>query len=71
MSAADRGEVTLLCMLNLSAAFDTDDHYILINHLERSFGVNGQALSWIQSFLRGRTQFVLPLWQESSSPGRP
>jgi len=42
MHAADGGEVSLLCM---SAAFDTDDHEILISHLQQLFGVKGVALS--------------------------
>jgi Reverse transcriptase (RNA-dependent DNA polymerase) len=46
-TAADKGEATLLCMLDLSAAFDTVNHDILIDRLNKSFGVNGQALSWI------------------------
>jgi len=58
LRAADRGEVTLLCLLDLSAAFDTVDHDILLDRLQMSFGVHGIALSWLESFLRGRTQSV-------------
>ena len=39
----------------MSAAFDTVDHKIL---LEVSFGVKGQALAWLRSFLTDRTQVV-------------
>ena len=53
LRAADRGEVSLLCMLDLSAAFDTVDHDILIERLQQSFGVRGLALSWIESFALG------------------
>jgi len=53
-----RAAVSLLCMLNLSAAFDTVDHDILINHLQQSFCVKGLALSWIKSFLWDRSQPV-------------
>jgi len=58
LRAADRGEVTLLCLLDLSAAFDTVDHDILLERLQMSFGVHGTVLSWLESFLHGRTQSV-------------
>ena len=48
---ADLGDVTLLGLLDLSAAFDTADHEILINHLQTSFGIRGKVLSWILSFI--------------------
>jgi len=51
LRAADWGDVSL-CLLDLSAAFDTVDHDILIGRLQQSFGVKGLALSWIESFLR-------------------
>lgn len=59
LMAADRGEVTLLGLLDLSAAFDTVDHDILLARLSMAFGIRSSALSWIQSFLQGRTQTVL------------
>ncbi|CAC5400147.1 unnamed protein product [Mytilus coruscus] len=45
-------------MLILSAAFDTIDHQILFDRLEYSFGVTGDALLWLQSYLMNRTQRV-------------
>jgi len=48
----------LLSLLDLSAAFDTVDHDILINRLYHSFGLRDNALSWIKSFIIGRTQRV-------------
>ena len=59
LRAADRGEVTLLCMLDLSCAFDTVDHGILVDRLWCAFGDQGVAISWIESFLQDRTQSVL------------
>ena len=55
-AAADKQEVTLLGLLDLSAAFDCVDHDILLRHLRQSFGIGGTAMAWIESFLRGRTQ---------------
>ena len=45
-------------MLDLSAAFDTIDHGVMINRLKESFGVTGTALLWFDSFLRKRLQAV-------------
>ena len=56
--AADRGEVTLLYLLDLCAVFDTVDHDILIDRLQTAFGIHGTVLSWISSFLKDRTQTV-------------
>jgi hypothetical protein len=54
----NRKHVSLLVLLDLSAAFNTVDHTILLHRLETSFGVTGSALDWISSYLSGRTQRV-------------
>ena len=54
--AADRGEGTLLCLLHLSAAFDTVDHDILIDRLQTAFGIRGTVLTWMSSLLKDITQ---------------
>src|SRR6218665_1353768 len=59
LTAADQGRVSLLGLLDMSAAFDTVDHDILLRHLETSFGLTGSVISWLSSFLRGRTQQVI------------
>ena len=46
-------------ILDMSAAFDTVDHEILLLRLESSFGISGTALAWLRSFLSGRTQQVV------------
>ena len=51
-------EVTLLVMLDLSAAFDTVNHDILISRLHEEVGVSGLALEWFRSYLKNRTQRV-------------
>ena len=55
----DRQEVTLLVLLDLSAAFDTIDHNLLLDLLQSDFGVIGSALHWVRSFLSERQQRVV------------
>ena len=57
--STDRQEVTLLVLLDLSAAFDTIDHNLLLNLLQSDFGVIGSALQWVRSFLSERQQRVV------------
>ena len=47
-------EVTALVAIDFSAAFDTVDHDIFIYVLSMHFGIEGVALSWLDSYLRGR-----------------
>ena len=51
-------EVTLLVMLDLSAAFDTVNHDILIKRLHEEVGIVDSALSWFESYLHNRMQKV-------------
>ena len=48
-------KVTGLCLLDLSAAFDTIDHQILLDRLSSWFGIGGSVLSWVHSYLTSRT----------------
>ena len=59
MASTDKGNITLLGLLDMSAAFDTVDHHILLDRLEVSYGLKGHVLSWLRSFLSNRTQQVL------------
>ena len=54
----DRQEVCFLVLLDLSSAFDTIDHKIMIDLLESQFGVTDKALDWIKSYLSNRKQRV-------------
>ena len=51
-------EVILLVMLNLSAAFDTVNHNILLARLNEELGICGLALEWFRSYLAKRGQRV-------------
>jgi hypothetical protein len=59
LCAVDKGSAVILVLLDLSAAFDTLDHGILINRLEHWFGVKHDALRWIESYLTDRSQRVI------------
>ena len=58
LTAMNREQITLLGMFDLSAAFDTVDHAILLRRLEVSFSIRGVALNWFASYLSGRSQQV-------------
>jgi len=64
-STADERRVTLLALLDLSAAFDCADHDILLRRLRLTFGIEGAALAWLSLFLSARTQRVYYLGQLS------
>ena len=54
-------------MLDMSAAFDTIDHDILLWRLQTSFGICGAELSWFSSFLGDRMQTVVINSQRSKT----
>ena len=58
LSGFDENLCTIIILLDLSAAFDTIDFYIMIQILHDEIGVRGVALDWFRSFLQGRTQQV-------------
>ena len=58
MMNMNRQHVTLLVMLDLSSAFDTIDHGVLLDRLNNEFGIKGRVLEWFTSYLSKRSQFI-------------
>ena len=54
LAATDRGEISILCLLDLSKCFDVIDHELLIQKLM----LHGIETSWFAAYLRGHTQSV-------------
>ena len=48
----------ILVMIDLSSAFDTIDHSILLSRLELRYGITSVVLEWFRSYLYGRVQRV-------------
>ena len=67
LSASDNGQESVLVLLDMSAAFDTIDHNILLHRLQTRFGIEGTVIKWFSSYLHDRTQSVLINGSESNS----
>ncbi|KAK3101096.1 hypothetical protein FSP39_000910 [Pinctada imbricata] len=67
LDGMEKQEVTALIAIDLSAAFDTVDHDILIDVLQKQYGVCDTALDWIDSYLRPRS-FRVSVNSALSSP---
>ena len=57
----------MLVMMDLSAAFDTVDHELLLTILTNSYGIAGDALKWYSSYLRPRL-FAVKIGETTSKP---
>ena len=55
----DGDKISILLLLDLSAAFNTIVHKILLSHLEHDFGIRSTPLNWFQFHLSDRKQQVL------------
>ena len=55
----NKQQVTLLVFLDLSTAFDTVDHDILLWRLEYKFGIKDQPLTWFKSYLSNRSHRIV------------
>ena len=49
--AIDSHDLSVLCLFDLSAAFDTVDHELLLSQLEITYGFTGQVLKWLRTYL--------------------
>ena len=58
LQAIDEGQEVVLVLLDLSSAFDTTDHKVLLDRLCIRYGFSGTALDWFRSYLSNRTQSV-------------
>ena len=54
----DGGKMSVLVLLDLSAAFDTVDHNILLKRLENWVGLSGTVLNWFKTYFENRKYFV-------------
>ena len=52
-------DYVILDLLDLSAAFDTLDHAILLQRFQKRFGITGNALRWMTSYFHERQQCVV------------
>ena len=55
LRTTDLGNCAILLLLDLSAAFDTVDHQILLHRLQYNTGINNTALAWFASYLSDRS----------------
>ena len=55
LSTLDNKQCSFLLFLDLSAAFDTIDHSILLSILHEKYNVNNMVLQWFQSYLKNRS----------------
>ena len=54
----NKGNISVLALLDFSSAFDTIDHPILVHRLNTDFGFTDNVLQWFSSYLTDRTHYV-------------
>ena len=58
LQSLDKKELVIFVLLDLSAAFDTIGHDILLSRLTERFGIGGNVLLWFKLYLSSHSQFV-------------
>ena len=54
----DKGNISVLALLDFSSAFDTIDHTILVHRFHTDFGFTDTVLQWFSSYLTDCTHYV-------------
>ena len=62
----EKGKFCIGLFMDLSKAFDTIDHHVLLRKLS-FYGVRGVALNWFENYLSGRKQYVMVNGVKSST----
>ena len=55
LKSIDEGSTVALLLLDMSAAFDTVDHGVLLKLLNENYGLTDMVLNWFKDYLHGRT----------------
>ena len=71
LNAMNNKKVVCLVLLNLSVAFDTVNHQLLLNCLKYHFCFQGMVLQWLQSYLTGCTQKIILEYAGKTSESSP
>ena len=58
-NAIEDKKVMCLVLLDLSTAFDSVNHNLLLNHLKHHFGMKGKIIAWLSNYLQSHTQKVV------------
>jgi len=66
VTSVDRGHVGASALLDLSLAFDTVDHQLLLQILHQRFSVTDSALCWLQSYLTDHAYVIAANGQSST-----
>ena len=67
LTVTNEDKISVLLLLDLSAAFDTIGHQILLSRLETVFGIRSTAVQWFRSYLLDRNQSIV-VNKSASSP---